>query len=79
MPPGWGASGRRILLPVAVRLGEGGAVEPLAVGAFVPMTVTGGSWQLEGDALKFDLQMSGGAPGFRGYQVRGSGHKSSRV
>ena len=59
MPPSWGSSGRRILLPIAVQLNEGGAVEPLAVGAFLPMTITEGTWRLEGDALKFDVKMSG--------------------
>jgi hypothetical protein len=43
----------------AVRLEEGGALEPLAVGAFLPMTITQGTWRLEGDALKFDVKMSG--------------------
>jgi hypothetical protein len=32
MAPGWGASGRRILLPIAVRFADNGVVEPLAVG-----------------------------------------------
>ena len=59
MPPEWGASGRRILVPVAVELREGGRVEPLGVGAFLPMTFFAGAWRLEGDALKFDLKMSG--------------------
>lgn len=59
MPPSWGASGRRLLLPIAVELGEDGAVEPLAVGAFLPMTISEGTWRLEGDALKFDVRMSG--------------------
>ena len=59
MPPGWGASGRRILVPIAVELREEGVVEPIAVGAFLPMTLSAGKWRLEGDALKFDVAMSG--------------------
>ena len=59
MPPSWGASGRRLLLPIAVRLKENGVVETLAVGAFLPMTISDGTWRLEGDALKFDVKMSG--------------------
>jgi hypothetical protein len=59
MPPEWGASGRRILCPVAVELKEGGVAEPVAVGAFLPMTLSSGKWRLEGDALKFSVGMSG--------------------
>ena len=59
MPPEWGASGRRILCPVAVELKEGGVAEPVGVGAFLPMTLSPGKWRLEGDALKFSVGMSG--------------------
>ena len=31
----------------------------MGVGAFLPMTFFAGAWRLEGDALKFDLKMSG--------------------
>ena len=59
MPPEWGASGRRILCPVAVELREGGVLECVGVGAFLPMTLSPGTWRLEGDALKFSVGMSG--------------------
>lgn len=63
MPPEWGASGFRVILPVAVELGANGVVTPLAIGGFAPMTVSAGKWRLEGDALKFDVKTSGMAKG----------------
>ena len=63
MPPEWGASGLRVIVPVAVELGTNGVVTPLAIGGFAPMTVFKGEWQCEGDALKFDVKTSGMARG----------------
>ena len=63
MPPEWGASGYRVILPIAVELGANGVVTPIAVGGFAPMTVSEGKWRLEGDALKFDVKTSGMAKG----------------
>jgi len=63
MPPEWGASGLRVILPIAVELGANGVVTPLAIGGFAPMTVRAGEWRLEGDALKFDVKTSGMARG----------------
>ena len=59
MPPEWGASGFRVLLPIAVELKENGVVEPIAIGGFAPTSIAAGSWRLEGDALKFDVKTSG--------------------
>ena len=63
MPPEWGASGFRVILPMAVELGANGVVTPIAIGGFAPMTVSAGKWRLEGDALKFDVKTSGMAKG----------------
>jgi|TARA_B110000003_G_scaffold1143_1_gene1204 hypothetical protein len=54
-----GASGFRVLLPIAVELKENGVVEPIAIGGFAPTSIAAGSWRLEGDALKFDVKTSG--------------------
>ena len=54
-----GASGFRVLLPIAVELKENGVVEPIAIGGFAPTSISAGSWRLEGDALKFDVKTSG--------------------
>ena len=59
MPPEWGASGRRILCPIAVELKDGGVLQCVGVGAFLPMEMSAGKWRLEGDALKFSVGMSG--------------------
>eukprot|EP00873_Tetraselmis_striata_P002244 jgi/Tetstr1/422508/TSEL_001270.t1 len=63
MPPDWGASGRRILAPLAIEFKAGGLLEVIGVGAFVPMRLEGGSWSLDGDTLRFNVSVSGMSKG----------------
>ena len=59
MPPAWGRSGMRLVCPVAIEFKDNGVVEPIATGAFTPTTFTAGTWSLDGDTLRFNLQMNG--------------------
>uniref|UniRef100_A0A7S0N3P3 Uncharacterized protein n=1 Tax=Pyramimonas obovata TaxID=1411642 RepID=A0A7S0N3P3_9CHLO len=59
MPASWAASGRRIEIPCAIALEEGGVVRPLGVGAYIRLKLLEGTWNVDGDTLRFNLQISG--------------------
>jgi len=58
MPPTWARSGRRMEIPVAVELREGGLVAPLGVASFVRMKLKPGTWNVQGDTLRLNLLMT---------------------
>eukprot|EP00242_Pyramimonas_sp_CCMP2087_P007105 CAMPEP_0198199816 /NCGR_PEP_ID=MMETSP1445-20131203/2970_1 /TAXON_ID=36898 /ORGANISM="Pyramimonas sp., Strain CCMP2087" /LENGTH=335 /DNA_ID=CAMNT_0043869717 /DNA_START=143 /DNA_END=1150 /DNA_ORIENTATION=+ len=59
MPANWAASGRRIEIPCAVSLEEDGVVRALGVGAYIKLELGEGTWNVDGDTLRFNLQISG--------------------
>jgi len=64
MPPNWGASGMRLIVPLAITFKANGVAEVIATGAFAPMTFGEGSWSIDGDTLRFNFPMT--APTKRG-------------
>jgi len=56
MPPSWAASGRRLVIPIAVEFLEGGVCKPLGVGSFVQFDLEPGTWSVEGTTLRFNLE-----------------------
>jgi len=59
MPPNWARSGRRIEIPLAVELQADGLCKPLGVGTYVKLGVDSGTWNIQGDTLRLNLQISG--------------------
>jgi len=57
MPPAWGASGMRLIVPVAVEFKDNGETEVVAVGAFAPLKFGKGEWSVDGDALRFNFPL----------------------
>ena len=64
MPPNWGASGVRLIVPLAITFKANGVAEVIATGAFAPMKFGEGSWSIDGDTLRFNFPMT--APTKRG-------------
>jgi len=57
MPPAWGQSGVRLVVPLAIEFKPDGVVVPIATGAFTPTSFTAGTWSVDGDTLRFNLSM----------------------
>ncbi|OUS44122.1 hypothetical protein BE221DRAFT_147400 [Ostreococcus tauri] len=68
MPPNWGASGVRLLVPVAIEFKPNGVVEPIVTGAFTPTTLGAGTWSVDGDTLRFNLTMTKWSRGDIGFE-----------
>ena len=58
MPPGWARSGRRIEIPVAVELQEGGVVQPLGIATYIKFSLSPGTWNVQGDTLRLNLLLT---------------------
>uniref|UniRef100_A0A7S2X7L6 Uncharacterized protein n=1 Tax=Lotharella oceanica TaxID=641309 RepID=A0A7S2X7L6_9EUKA len=58
MPPQWAASGRRMEIHMLATFQENGHVSA-RIGLYLDMGIHGGEWHIEGDALKFWLEIDG--------------------
>jgi hypothetical protein len=55
MPPSWANSGKRVILPIRIIFLENNEIKIDSVGAFCPIDITPGSWNLDGDTLRFSI------------------------